>query len=1733
MTRTNNNGRGGRRWNNNKKSNGAKKNNHSSQKKDVTPSLKNQVFKLGTAKQANEHSNAMPFIINHVQTELEGGCAIAAALEAEECSFPDEPGTLATQLDGSQPLLGRKAGQPKLDDQGKPVMVARWVPSEADKMKNKPNYDRWIKKKDTYDGNKAAAYSILWKQCDKQLQSKIKLRAEFDGAIKNGAVELKKIIKMLALDYEESKCDIGIVLNSLRNLLNYTQKDDVSLENYNEGFKAASGVAKQHLGGELVLQKIMDAEGYPSGDDLYQAATHDPKAILPLLEKRKKIKESVWEKIKAYLYYVSSNQSKYGSLAKGTITGYAAENVDWPTDISKVHDTLQPHTWDGAWKEKKKHAAAERKKQEQQRKNNNRRNNEITFATIKSKKKCYCCGEAHPLSDCPHRATRPKPEWHVNKMKELQAVQVAFTQIRQQVVRDRGVPTFVQPAAPPSGGSATPPFTQTPDAASVAGSAATNNAASTDAVQLWQAFGFATLAEVNFTSVPDELKGKQILGSASSIDLVCNPALCHNIRDVDDSVTMITNGGPMVSRQMASVPNYRDVWFNQDAVTSLFSAYNMQEEFRLTFDSAVINAFVQHTPRGKILWAANRWKTYERLPGYYEDDCATPKTVPASPAMGFVQPEASLISTVAENESYHPPSVASRAQLARTLAIAAYSPSDRGLAHVVGHKLIANCPVRTEGIHTAKRIYGPDLGTLRGKTTRSASNIPRRTDVIHIPKRLLRAHQNLELYMDGIRANGIAFLTCIARHIRHRMAVHLQEMKSDHFFDAIGIVLRRLNGAGFTANKIHCGPEFKPLFKPAKGTLDVALEFCPPKKHVPEAERNNRALKERLRSTLLRLPFCGVPKAALIAIMQGIPEKINCFPQKDGIPGYTPRVLVDRKAFDYNEVRYAPLTYVAAHDDPPHKRRVNVPRTISGLYLRPAPNGPGYEVLNLDTNKVVAREKLAELPITAAAKARVNELARQGKQAGLQITDLWGNTIHDEAWIAGVDSDANNYPEAPENEDESDDGSSYASDSDDESAMPQLMMRPIDDGYSSDEDSDDESDDTSETDGTDDEWPVVEPGNGVQVLDVGYEPTVERTIQAPTAVETVEAQDGGVDAAMEEDPVALRRSARATQPATRLSPRMSGQHHGASEVGQQHLVAENTIEHTEPMAKVAALFVQRLHTTGVQMEEQQDQAHNHLATYSLKKGLAKFKERGEESATKEMKQLHDRGCWEPIHFHELSMAEKKKAMEPLIFLVEKPGKVKPRHCANGSTQRPFYEGTGTSSPTVPTESVMLASAIEASEGRKVATIDVPNAFCQTPAPETDKDGDRIVMKIRGPMVGMLINIAPDIHLPYATTERGQKVACVRIKKAIYGMLLPALWYYQKWRTDVESCGFTVNPYDSCVANKMVNGKQLTITWHVDDVKASHMGQQVLDEFVEWVNGLYGAYAKVTMTKGAIHVYLGMALDYSTPGEVKIDMRGYARKMIEGFPKKLPGTAATPANDNLFKVMQGKPLNQLKKEAFHTFTARALFLTKRARPDILPTVGFLCTRVKEPNEHDWAKLTRLMDFLQRAVEDCLTLRADSSNIALWSVDAAFAVHHGMRSHTGATMTLGKGAIQSASSKQKLNTRSSTEAELVAVDDAMAQIIWADNFLRAQGYNLQESVIQQGNQSAIKLEENGMASAGKRSRHIDIRYYFVAGQIKKGRVNVKCHPTDEMQSDYMPKTLQGKKFLKHRKSILNLE
>jgi hypothetical protein len=174
----------------------------------------------------------------------------------------------------------------------------------------------------------------------------------------------------------------------------------------------------------------------------------------------------------------------------------------------------------------------------------------------------------------------------------------------------------------------------------------------------------------------------------------------------------------------------------------------------------------------------------------------------------------------------------------------------------------------------------------------------------------------------------------------------------------------------------------------------------------------------------------------------------------------------------------------------------------------------------------------------------------------------------------------------------------------------------------------------------------------------------------------------------------------------------------------------------------------------------------------------------------------------------------------------------------------------------------------------------------------------------------------------------------------------------------------------------------------------------------------------------------------------------------------------------------------------------------------------------------------MKYLRGTVNMPLTLEANGSSIVKWWVDASYGVHPDMRSHTGGVLSLGKGAVYATSTRQKVGTKSSTEAELVGVSDVLSQVIWTRYFLEAQGYKVKDSIVYQDNQSAMLMEKNGRASSGKRTRHINIRYFFVTDRIANGELTIEYCPTKEMFADFFTKPLQGTPFRTFRDWLMNV-
>ena len=351
---------------------------------------------------------------------------------------------------------------------------------------------------------------------------------------------------------------------------------------------------------------------------------------------------------------------------------------------------------------------------------------------------------------------------------------------------------------------------------------------------------------------------------------------------------------------------------------------------------------------------------------------------------------------------------------------------------------------------------------------------------------------------------------------------------------------------------------------------------------------------------------------------------------------------------------------------------------------------------------------------------------------------------------------------------------------------------------------------------------------------------------------------------------------------------------------------------------------------------------------------------------------------------------------------------------------------------------------------------------------------------------------------------------VRVYVALYGCLESALLWYNLYVNVLKENGFTLNPYDKCVANKIIDGKQCTIVFYVDDNKVSHVNPRVVDDILAMLESHFG---KMKTSRGKIHKFLGMDINFMKDKSVKIEMKQQLLEAIEIVGEPVDDKVSTPANKKPFEIDdEAETLIGNKSRIFHSTVAKLLYLCKRGKPDIETAVAFLYTRVSKSDVHDWKKLLRVLGFLKVTINDARYIAIDNIKHLFSWADASYAVHHDMKSHTVGATSFGRGIICSKSSKQKINTKSSTEAELVGICDFLPYPLWFLLFLKHQGYTLDENIIFRDNESAMRLEKKGRNLCTGNSRHIDIKYFFVKDRINNGDVSISYCPTLNMLADF---------------------
>ncbi len=244
--------------------------------------------------------------------------------------------------------------------------------------------------------------------------------------------------------------------------------------------------------------------------------------------------------------------------------------------------------------------------------------------------------------------------------------------------------------------------------------------------------------------------------------------------------------------------------------------------------------------------------------------------------------------------------------------------------------------------------------------------------------------------------------------------------------------------------------------------------------------------------------------------------------------------------------------------------------------------------------------------------------------------------------------------------------------------------------------------------------------------------------------------------------------------------------------------------------------------------------------------------------------------------------ERTKAIASLMFLKEnREHLVKARMCMDGQKQRGDWTKQDTSSPTMSTEAVFITAVVPVLKYQVLSS---------------DKD---ITMIPKG-RPAELVQVVSNLYRKYKSVDRkGTAIIFVKMQKSIYRLLRSALLLYKKLVANRGSIKFKFDPYDPCVANKEVNGTQMAVCLHKEDLKVSHVDPTENTRFGDWLSETYGV--TVAAHQGAVHDHQGMIFDFSVKGKVMINMIKYIKNIITNFPEEIVAIRMSPAADHLFTV----------------------------------------------------------------------------------------------------------------------------------------------------------------------------------------------------------------------------------------
>jgi hypothetical protein len=1141
-----------------------------------------------------------------------------------------------------------------------------------------------------------------------------------------------------------------------------------------------------------------------------------------------------------------------------------------------------------------------------------------------------------------------------------------------------------------------------------------------------------------------------------------------------------------------------NVWFSSQAAANILSLHLLHEDGFYSHYNSKDDTFCLSTPNDGVL--VFEWD--ENIEHYVCNfDCHVRKKHDKT-QVGVAFP------TIAENSAKYPARQVKAATAARELLQRAGFPSTGKLKELVNSGNLVNTQTSVQDLERATDIFGPDVAALKGKTRKLQPT----SIALERPRSVIRGA--LVMHVDIVFMRGVPYLLSVTTPLGYLMVDVLSEGAKpvgndelEKFSRRSTTMIRKALFKMFNAYRARNYTVEKLLTDQEGGVLKLSGEIealgCVmnpggPGQHVPLVEHKAKLLKERRRCHIHHVPF-ALPFIFERYLISHCVFTLNIMPTKTRGDHIAPAAdFFGRKIDTARDLRFTWGDLCHAHNPNNTVTNSDRARTDACVLLLSTGNLNGsVMMMNLATWTVVTRDQWTLVPYDQTTLGQINSraladdvsLSTQQRSAH-RAKDAIFRRLHGAILGAPDDDDLGLIPDEnpPTMHEEAPTDDVRAPISPD--VAPTVLEDTPDDRQTADQGGvDDPSTDIS---------PINDPQTEVQapvtpVVDVSSTSTdpPDSPNEVVSTMETIDDTCEVVeDDLMEQD----------DSPST----------------------SRYNLRHPKkyPTSTVFASFHRRRHHRCLLAAHKPDI----IAHISAAKALKKMRGAAIRSIVKELANMCDKSVWKAVDIKLLTTKQLRKIIRSSMFIKEKYRadgsfeKLKARLVAGGHMQDRSDYGD-VSSPVVSTLSVNLLAALAAKEKRKVYCIDIGSAFLNA-----DMSGDNVLMRL-DPLLADILCKMDHSYSQFLDSRDGSLV--VHLTKALYGCIRSSMLWYNTLLSFLIECGFKQNAYDSCVLNRTIsNNRQCTVCFHVDDLLVTTNDALLAEELIRKLKQRFG---EITVHTGAVHNYLGAVFDFTECGKVKISMPHHTQQLVQD--SGITGNASSPAATDLFDIDNNSPaLTKPEKEWFHSFVHRIMYLANRLNGECLVSCAFLSSRTQAPTRQDMNKLVRVLQYLHKNPNLELTLTIGDDLQVIQYTDASYGVHADGKSHTGSCITLGGGAVHARSVKQKINTKSSTEAELVGLSDEASRGLWCTYFLQHQGYQVSTVNEMQDNMSTIAMANKGSSSA-QRTRHIKIRYYWIKDYIDRDEMTLQHVSTKDMIADGLSKPLQGMEFIRMRSMLLN--